>query len=90
MWSSECDVAFDTLKDNLTSAPILRYPDWNKKFHVHVDAPGKSLGAIITQSGEGNMDHHVYFTSRENSNAEKNYTTREWESLSMVYSLQNF
>lgn len=35
VWPKECDAAFNTLKENLTSAPILVYLDWNKEFHDH-------------------------------------------------------
>jgi len=48
------------------------------------------LGVILTQSGEGNLVHPIYFTSKNLSNAEKNYPTIEWEDLTMVYCLLKF
>ena len=87
MWFTECDVAFDTLKEKLGSAPIFIYPVWNKKFHFHVDSSGIALGIILTQPSEGNLDHPIYFASKNFSNVEKNYTTIEREALTMVYSL---
>jgi hypothetical protein len=39
---------------------------------------------------DGDMDHPIYFASRKLSQAECNYTTIEWEGLSMIYSLQKF
>jgi hypothetical protein len=48
-WTLKCDKAFETVKEKLITAPILIFPDWEKEFHVHVDASGISLGAIVTQ-----------------------------------------
>jgi hypothetical protein len=55
-----------------------------------VDASGITLGAILAQPGEGNMDHPIYFSSRKISGVERNYTTTKRESLAMIYALQKF
>jgi hypothetical protein len=49
-WQPECDQAFDTLKENLSTAPILVYPNWKVGFHVDIDALGIALGAILMQT----------------------------------------
>ena len=74
----------------MVTAPILLFPDWNKEFHVHVNASSISLGVVVAHSGEGNIDHPITFASRKLSTAEKNYTTTEREGLAMVYALQKF
>jgi hypothetical protein len=89
-WKPECDQAFNILKEKLSISPILIYLNWKVEFHVHIDASGISLGAILAQPGEGNMDHPIYFSSRNLSQAERNYTTTEREGLAMVYALQKF
>jgi len=89
-WTAECRKALDTLKEKLATAPILVHPDWDKQFHVHIDASGIALGAVLAQPGETTVDHPIYFASQRLSNAEKNYTTTEREALAMVYSLQKF
>ena len=70
--------------------PYLSFPDWNKEFHVHVDASSIALGIVLAQLGEGNIDHPISFASRKLSTAENNYTTTEREGLAMVYALQKF
>ena len=57
---------------------------------MHVDASCIALGAVLTQVGEGELDHPIEFTSRKLSKAEKNYSTIEREGLAMVYILQKF
>jgi hypothetical protein len=56
---------------------ILIFPDWDKDFHVDVDAFSISLGAVLSQPGEGDIDHPIAFAIRNFSIAEKNYTTTE-------------
>jgi len=48
------------------------------------------LGAILTQEGEGEMDHLIAFTRRKLSKVEKNYSMEECKGLAMVYALQKF
>jgi hypothetical protein len=42
-WTLECDKAFDILKEKLSIAPILIFPNFEIEFHVHVDASGIAL-----------------------------------------------
>jgi hypothetical protein len=72
------------------TVPILIFPYWNKEFHVHVDALSIELGAVLSQPGEGDIDHPIYFARRKLSIEEKNYTTTEREGLEMVYALHKF
>jgi hypothetical protein len=62
-WTSECQHDFNTMKKKLVTAPILIFPDWSKIFHVHVDASSITLGVILAQPGEDNINHPVYFSS---------------------------
>ena len=74
----------------MATTPILTFPVWKKEFHVHDDASSIVLGIVLTQPGEGAIDHSIAFARRKLSIAEKNYTTTEREGLAMVYALQNF
>ena len=48
-WPTEADQAFHDLKAALTSAPLLRTPDFTKEFIVECDASGRGLGAVLMQ-----------------------------------------
>jgi hypothetical protein len=89
-WTDECQQSFDTLKQKMVTAPILFFPNWRKEFHVHIDASSISLGEVLAQLGEGEIDHPLTFSSIKLSTAEINYTTTEREGLAMVYALQKF
>jgi hypothetical protein len=69
---------------------ILVFPDWEKTFHVHVDASTITLGAILAQPGAGELDHPITFARRTLSDSYQNYNITEREGLTMVYSLQKF
>ena len=88
--SHECQGSIDTLNKNMVATPILVSSYWMKEFLVHVDASSIALGMVLVQSGEGDIDHLIYFSSQKLSYVEKNYTTNKREGLVMVYALQNF
>ena len=56
----------------MASAPILVFPDWNKEFHVHVDASSTALGVILAQPGKGDLDHPIAYVNRKLSFTERN------------------
>jgi hypothetical protein len=69
-WNDEFQHSLDTLKENMVTTPILAFPDWGKTFHVHVDASTITLGAILAQSGVGELDHLITFARRKLSDSE--------------------
>lgn len=90
VWGKKQGKAFEGLKERLVAAPILAYPNWDKEFHLHVDASNFAIGAILPQTGDHGSDHPIYFASRLLSKADKNYSTTEREALGMVYAVQKF
>jgi hypothetical protein len=58
-WNDECQHGLDTLKEKMVTASILVFPDWEKTFHVHVDASSIALGAILEHPGVGDLDHPI-------------------------------
>jgi hypothetical protein len=50
-WNEDCQQGLDTLKQKMVTSLILVFPDWEKTFHVHVDASTMELGEILVHPG---------------------------------------
>jgi hypothetical protein len=48
-WTEKCQESFHTLKDKLTSAPVLSLPDTRKDFVIYCDASREGLGCVLMQ-----------------------------------------
>ena len=46
-WTAECTQAFETLKDKLTTASVLGYPDFIEPFILEVDSSSEGIGSLI-------------------------------------------
>jgi hypothetical protein len=46
-WTNSCQEEFNTLKHQLSTAPILRGPDWTLPFHISYDASDTAIGAVL-------------------------------------------
>ncbi|KMQ85846.1 enzymatic polyprotein endonuclease reverse [Lasius niger] len=88
-WTQEQQHAFKILKEKLTTAPVLKYPDFAQEFIVTTDASDYAIGAILSQ-GKIGEDQPVAYASRVLSRAEQNYNTTEKELLSIVWAVKHF
>ncbi|GFU82851.1 retrovirus-related Pol polyprotein from transposon 17.6 [Trichonephila clavipes] len=52
IWTVDCNNAFNKLKDALTSAPILAYPEIGKQFILDTDASHESIGAVCLKRSQ--------------------------------------
>ncbi|XP_026410339.1 uncharacterized protein LOC113305532 [Papaver somniferum] len=85
----ECKEAFDTLKELLTTAPIIKPPDWSKIFELMCDSSDYVVGAVLGQR-DGKIPYAIYYASRSLNGAQINYSTTEKELLAIVFSLEKF
>jgi hypothetical protein len=49
VWDQKCEDAFHTLRQHLTTVPVLAQPDSSKPFDVYCDASGTGLGCVLMQ-----------------------------------------
>ena len=75
------------LKRKLVEAPILKFLDWSRKFHVHIDDSSLAAGAILAQPADDSTDHPNVYAGRKLNKVERNYLATERESLGMVFAL---
>ena len=87
-WDAACQAAFEVLKNELTQAPILAYPEFQASsapFYLISDASALGIGAVLLQDG-----HVVAYASRVLTQAEHNYSVIQRECVSVVYGMKQF
>jgi hypothetical protein len=87
-WSQDYRESFEFLKKKLVEAPILKFPDWSRKFHVHVGASNVVVGSVLTQPYDDTIDHPNAYASQKLNKVEINYSTTKREALSMTFALK--
>ena len=93
-WTKECQIAFDFLKESLTTVPVLGYPDINKPYILYTDASDNCVGACLTQpcdeSTQPGMTNEqpLYFLSHKLSHTQTKWPTIEKECYAIYYALQ--
>ena len=85
-WSPECEEAFNRLKKEITTAPLLAYPDFTKEFVLKIDASFTGLGAVLYQEHDGVM-RVVAFGSRGLRKPERTYPAYRLEFLGLKWAV---
>jgi hypothetical protein len=49
----------------MVTTPILVFANWEKTFHVHVDASTITLGGILVHPGVEELEHPIAFASKK-------------------------
>ena len=88
-WGEIQQKSFDRLKHLLSSAPILRMPDFDLSFIVEADASNTGIGAALLQDHEDRR-FPVAYASRKLLPRERNYSIIERECLALVYAVKKF
>ena len=85
-WSTECENAFVNLKTALKTAPILKFPEYNKPFILETDASTEAIGGVIYQ--EHNEKYHpVAYVSKKLIEAKQKWSTTSRELYAIFYCL---
>ncbi|GJS55176.1 putative reverse transcriptase domain-containing protein [Tanacetum coccineum] len=82
-WGADEDEAFQKLKRDLCTAPILALPEGPDDFVVYCDASLKGYGAVLMQ-----RDKVIAYASRQLKTHEENYTTHYLELGVVVFALR--
>eukprot|EP00794_Sanderia_malayensis_P005886 gene5886-biopygen4888 len=87
--SEEAEKSFEDLKNCLSTAPVLRCPDFNLQFKLYTDACDYGIGAVLAQE-TANGEVVVAYASRLLKSSEKKYAVLQKEALGIVWSLKHF
>jgi hypothetical protein len=89
-WTDRQQKAFTTLKQQVTSEPILAQPVLTDQFDLEVDASGFAVGAVLLQMKKDKKRHPVSYYSATLNEAEHNYNIYNLELLAIVKALRNW
>ncbi|KAK7883969.1 hypothetical protein WMY93_027092 [Mugilogobius chulae] len=85
-WTVACQEAFETIKEKLTSAPVLAFADPKKPYLLHTDASATGLGAVLYQEQEG-QKRVIAYASRGLSRSESRYPAHKLEFLALKWAV---
>ncbi|KZV41973.1 peroxidase 64 [Dorcoceras hygrometricum] len=84
-WNEEAQAAFDKLKGVLSTAPVLRMPNFQQEFTIECDASGRGVGAVLAQEGRP-----IAFFSKALAPRTLSKSTYEKELMAMVLAIQHW
>ena len=89
-WDEPQQEAFEELKQRLVTAPILKYPDFDKFFILATDASYHGFGATLSQLDRDRKEHPVAYASKSLTKGEVNYGATELECAAIVWAIEHF
>ena len=91
LWTETCQIAFDKIKDVLSSETVMGYFDLKKETEIIIDASPVGLGAMLLQrdpkAGQGKI---IAYASQSLTDTEKRYSQLEKEALAIVFGIERF
>ena len=85
VWGEWAQKSFDEIKAQLTRAPVLALPDFDKNFELECDASGVGIGAVLMQDRQP-----IAYFSEKLSGAPLNYSVYDKEFYSLVRALMTW
>ena len=89
-WSDRCQKAFDGIKRTLSTEPVLKAPEFEKQFHLTVDASDEGIGAVLMQEDDEGHLHPVSYYSKKLNKHQRMYATVEKELFALISSIRHF
>ena len=89
-WMTKHQEAFDALKEALSTAPVLGYPDFSREFTLEIDASLNGLGTVLSQQGKDGQIRVIAYVSRSLRPSEKsmhNYSSAKLELLALKWAV---
>lgn len=85
-WTDSCELAFNTIIEKLTTAPVLGFTDPKLPYVLHTDASTTGLGAALYQEQDGHM-RVIAYASRGLSRSESRYPAHKLEFLALKWAV---
>ena len=91
VWSKECQLMLDYLKEIFCNKPILQFPDPNEDYVLYTDALNKAYSSVLCQPQNNDKDiRPVAYFSRTFTTQNKSWCATEKEAYAVLKSIQRF
>ncbi|VDH94009.1 protein SFI1, partial [Mytilus galloprovincialis] len=89
-WTTKQDDAFNTLKQKLTTAPILAFPDFEKEFFLSIDASDSAIDYVLGQKDHEGLEKVIAYGGRGLRDQEKRWHINHKEGLALIEAIKTF
>ena len=76
------------MKKKISEAPIIKGYNWKLHFHISIDALDTALGIVLGKKYL--IPYAIYYTTKNLTPLELNYTITEKEFLVVIYAINKF
>jgi len=83
VWSPECEEGFVSLKEMLTSTPVIALPEHGELYMVYINTLRVGLGCVLMQ-----RENVIAYASRQLRKHEGNYPTHDLEMAAVIFALK--
>jgi len=88
-WANQAQKSFESLKDALSQAPLIRPPSHNKDYTLYLSASDVSIAWVLVQDGPDNKERVIYYVSKNPFWPALKYEPEEKIALALVHSVPN-
>lgn len=88
-WTSECENAFEKLKNEIINATKLTHYDSLKPLILATDASNKGIGAVLMQKHDG-IEKPIAHASKTLTETQQKYSQIEREALAIIFGVKKF
>lgn len=83
VWIDECHEVFERLKEALSTAPLLKSPEFGKPLLVTYEASEKVVAGVLSQEGR-----LISYESQKLKETKYNYPMRDLEFIGVVHTCE--
>ena len=88
-WTEKCQIAFDKVKDYLSTPPILVPPILGKPIILYLTVHEKSMGCVLGKHDETEKKEHViYYLSKKLTEYDSKYSPMEKMCCALAWTAQ--
>ena len=89
VWSENCQHQFESLKQDLTTAPVLAYPHPTAPYVLDTDASGEAMGAVLSQVIDGH-ERVIAYGAKAFHKSQRKYCTTLRELAAVITFVKKF